>query len=47
MKPIQNDKIFIDLLLAVTLHWNLATLSNNAQIDGRLPKSNMVKSIYE
>ena len=39
----QNGKIFINLLLAVTLHWSLPTLPNNAQIDGRLPRSNVVK----
>jgi len=36
---------FIDLLLAVTLHWNLPTLPNNAQIDGHLPKNNVMKFI--
>jgi len=43
----QNDNIFINFLSAVTSHWNLPMLPNNAQIDGHLPRINMVKSVYE
>jgi len=43
----QNGEIFIVLLWAVTSHWNLPTLPNNAQINGRLPRINVVKTVYE
>ena len=47
IKPVQSNEIFMDSLSVVTLHWNLPTLLNNAHIDGCLPRSNMVKSVYE
>ena len=39
--------IFLCFSLGVTLHWNLSMLPINAQIDGQLPQSNVVESIYE
>jgi len=32
--PFQNGKIFINILLAVALCWNLPILPNNTQVDG-------------
>jgi len=46
-KFFQNSNIFINLLSAVTSQWNLPTLPNNTQIDGHLPRINMVKFVYE
>ena len=44
---ISERRDFYYFLLAVTLHQSVTTLPNNAQIDGFLPRSNVVKSVYE